>query len=78
MPKTKKFGIKVLALCEALTGYCLQFQIYTGKSDGGQEHGLTHRVVCYLVDPYVDKAYHIYFDNFCRSPEEHLQVEQLE
>ena len=41
MPKKpKKFGIKLWALCESLSGYCLQFQIYTGKAAGGTEHGL--------------------------------------
>ena len=36
MPKKpKKFGIKLWVLCESLTGYCLDFQIYTGKSDKG-------------------------------------------
>ena len=50
MPKKlKKFGIKLWALCEAKTGYCLQFQIYTGKSDTGQEHGLSYRVVFDLL-----------------------------
>ena len=28
--KPKKFGIKLWALCESLTGYYFQFQIYTG------------------------------------------------
>ena len=33
LKKPKKFGIKVWVLCEAKTSYCLQFQIYTGKSE---------------------------------------------
>ena len=69
MPKKpKKFGIKLWVLCECLTGYCLDFQIYTGKSDKGvTEHGLAYRVVFDLIDNYLDKGYHLYFDNFYTS-----------
>ena len=65
MPKKpKKFGIKIWALCQSDTGYCIQFQIYTGKVDSGQEQGLTYRVVMDLMKNYLDKGYHIYMDNF--------------
>ena len=65
MPKKpKKFGIKLWALCEAKTGYCLQFQIYSGKSDTGQEHGLGYRVVFDLLRNYFYKGYRVFFDNF--------------
>jgi hypothetical protein len=47
-----------------LTGYCLQFQIYTGKS---VEHGLAYRVVFDLLKEYLDKGYYVYFDNFYTS-----------
>ena len=37
--KPKKFDINMWVLCEAKTGYCLQFQIYTRKSETeGAEH----------------------------------------
>ena len=56
MPKKpKKFGIKIWALCEAKTGYCCNFQVYTGKVDGAQEHGLAYRVVLDLLTPYLNK-----------------------
>ena len=33
MPKNpQKFGIKLWLLCESRPGYCLQFQVYTGKT----------------------------------------------
>ena len=65
MPKKpKKFGIKVWALCEALTGYCLKFDIYTGKTQGHTEHGLAYRVVFELLENYLNKHHHVYFDNF--------------
>ena len=52
MPKKPtKFGIKIWALAEARTGYCQQFQIYTGKTGDTQENGLTYRVVTDLLSP---------------------------
>ena len=68
MPKKpKKFGIKIWVLCEAATGYCLQFQIYTGKSEGAVEHGLSYRVVFDLMKNYLNKSFRVYFDNFYTS-----------
>lgn len=69
MPKKpKKIGIKIWALCEAKTGYCCNFQVYTGKTDGaGQESGLSYRVVFDLVTPYLNKWHRVFFDNFFSS-----------
>lgn len=39
--KPQKFGIKVCALCDSRTGYCLCFQIYTGI-EGAPEQGLSY------------------------------------
>ena len=65
MPKKpKKFGIKIWACCDAESSYCLRFQIYTGASESGAEQGLASRVVFDLMEPYLDKAYHLYVDNF--------------
>ena len=65
MPKKpKKFGITFWALCEAATGYCCNFQVYTSKEDGSQEHGLANRVVTDLLKPYPGKWHIVYFDNF--------------
>ena len=60
----KKFGMKVWALCEGKTGYCCNFQVYTGKVDGAQEQGLTYHVVFDLLTPYLNKWYSVFFDNF--------------
>ena len=62
--KTWKVGINIWYLCEAQTGYCLQFQVYTGKVNA-QEKALTHRVVTDLLkDRYYHKNHHVYFDNY--------------
>jgi len=64
MPKKPtRFGIKIWALCESLSGYCVQFQIYTGKEDQS-ERGLPYRVVFDLMSKYLGKGYQVYFDNF--------------
>ena len=68
MPKKpKKFGIKIWTLCEAKTGYCCNFQIYTGKSESEQECGLAYRVVFDLLQPFLNKWYQVFFDNFFSS-----------
>ena len=65
MPKKPtKFGIKVWVLCEDQTGYCLQFEVYTSKIDNAPEQGLAYQVVFDLMEPYLNKEYHLYFDNF--------------
>jgi len=66
--KPKKFGVKLWVLAEALSGYCLHFQVYTGKVDDKPEHGLTYRVVMDLMYPYLNKNHMLYFDNFYSSP----------
>ena len=68
MPKKpKKFGIKLWALCESVTGYCLQFQVYTGKVETSVEHGLAYRVVFDLMKHYLDQGYKLFMDNFYSS-----------
>lgn len=67
MPKKpKKFGLKVWVLCEALTGYTLQFQVYTGKIENVVEN-LGYWVVFDLIKLYLNKGYRVYFDNFYTS-----------
>nr|XP_039248883.1 piggyBac transposable element-derived protein 4-like [Styela clava] len=67
--KRVRFGIKVWVLAESKTGYVSKFQIYTGKDPRVQEVGLASRVVYDLIDPFLDKGYHLYVDNFYISTE---------
>ena len=76
MPKKpKRLGVKLWALREATSGYCLCFQLYKGKSDTGQEHGLAYRVVMDLMDGYTNKNHHLYVDDFYASPKLLLDLE---
>ena len=73
--KSKTFIVKLWAMYEATSGYCLCFQLYKGKSDTGQEHGLSYRVVLNLMDGYTNKNHHLYVDNFYASPKLLLDLE---
>ncbi|XP_052826863.1 piggyBac transposable element-derived protein 4-like [Octopus bimaculoides] len=43
--KPTKWGTKVWKVCEAETGYCVNFSVYTGKKyNGNRLHGLGHDV----------------------------------
>ena len=63
-----KIWCKLLVLPEALTGYCLYFQIYTGKCNDKAKHGPMHRVVMDLIALYLYKNHNLYFDNYYNSP----------
>ncbi|UYV67611.1 hypothetical protein LAZ67_5001367 [Cordylochernes scorpioides] len=72
IPKSHaKFGIKHWVLCEAQSGYTLQFDIYAGKaaSTPSSSKGLAFDVVFRLVNNanLLDKGYHIICDNFYTS-----------
>lgn len=65
--KPIKRGIKVWVRADAENGFISEFQVYTGKKDGGPEHGLGYRVVHDLTRKLVGKCYHIFCDNFFTS-----------
>ena len=73
--KPTKFGIKVWEACDSTSGYCLDFDIYTGKSSISSPNGLGYDVTTQLVSPYYGKNHHIYFDRFFTSV--HLSEELL-
>ena len=62
--KPIKWGIKVWTLCESDTGYAYHLQVYTGRENGQQEKGLTHRVCMDLLQPLFDSWIRCYMDNF--------------
>ena len=51
MPKQPvKWGMKLWYICDAQTGYCLGFNVYTGKSeDAAQNIDLGYRVVMRIM-----------------------------
>ncbi|KAK3749026.1 hypothetical protein QZH41_006223 [Actinostola sp. cb2023] len=62
--KPVKRGIKVWVRADAENGFVSEFRVYTGKQDGGPEHGLGYKVIHELTRPLVGKNYHIICDNF--------------
>ena len=62
--KPIRFGIKIWSLCDSLTGYMYNFQVYTGKVDGHAEKNLSSRVVTDLVTPLYNTYAKVCFDNF--------------
>ena len=67
--KPTKWGIKLWVLCDAITGYCLALNVYTGKEDRlAAGLGLTYNVVMKLMSPrYLMCYHHLYADNFYTS-----------
>ena len=61
--KSTKWGIKVWEMCEADSGYCVSFDIYTGRhSQENTTLSLGHEVVDKLASPFYDQNRHLYFD----------------
>ena len=44
-----KFGIKIYEVCEAVSGYIVNWQTYNGKTEQSQEHGHSYRIVFDLL-----------------------------
>lgn len=67
--KPTKFGIKVWMRASSASGYCHEFQVYTGKDARGvPEAGLGSRVVMDLCAKILGKNHVIYMDNYFSSP----------
>ena len=66
---TAKWGIKVWVMADAVSGYCCNLQIYTGKEGNNVEKGLASRVVKDLMENYQGLGHHVYVDNFYTSPQ---------
>ena len=66
--KPIKRGIKIWECADSSNSYVCNFQVYTGRQDGGvTEHGLGYRVVRELTQLFVGKHHHIFCDNFFTS-----------
>ncbi|XP_026728811.1 piggyBac transposable element-derived protein 4-like isoform X2 [Trichoplusia ni] len=75
--KAARFGIKFYELCEAVTGYLLKFEVYTGKKypqtgDSAEDslYGFTSasaKVVLRLMQRFLNKGHCLVMDNFYNS-----------
>ncbi|UYV69929.1 MEGF8 [Cordylochernes scorpioides] len=67
--KPHKYGIKIFQICEAVSGYAYNLDIYTGKDPEQPEHNSIPNLVDRLAKRFYGQGYHIYFDRWFSSPE---------
>jgi hypothetical protein len=70
--KAARFGIKSYELCEGITGYVLNINVYTGKDNTvtGPLAGFTNatsKIVITLAKEYLNKGHTLFMDNFYNS-----------
>lgn len=62
--KPSKRGIKLWIRCDAITGYCFQFEVYLGKPPGKvPKFGAMFHVIDSLTKELRGKNYRLFFDN---------------
>ena len=67
--KPKKYGMKAYMLCDSSNGYCMKFELYTGKVDKKKvEVGITYDLVMRLMKEFRSKGHHLFMDNYYTSP----------
>ena len=63
--KPGKYGMKVWAVCDPLSAYCINLQPYTGRAQGAvRDVGQGSRVILELTDHLTGSGCHITADNF--------------
>ena len=59
--KPHKYGVKMYMLCEASSGYVLDFITYAGLGSS------LRTIVFSLMEPFLGQGYHVFMDNFYNS-----------
>lgn len=64
--KRHRFGVKLFILCDSITGYILNFEVYTGKIEAPEDEKqpVSMKTVLNLLKPYLNKRHVLYVDNF--------------
>ena len=65
--KPGRFGIKAFTLAESSSGYLLNSKIYTGKEGNVVERDLGKKAVLCVMEPFLDKGYYVFMDNYYTS-----------
>lgn len=65
--KPTPWGIKVWCVSCSLTGFLLNFEIYTGKSTVPRPHGTGYHIITKLGQPFLNLNHHFYYDRFFSS-----------
>ena len=67
--KPTKYGIKVWMAADASNGFVTNHEVYLGKQRGRVlANGFGYSIVMELMNPFLNKNHHVYFDNFFSSP----------
>lgn len=70
--KRSRFGIKIFSIVDEATGFLLNSMIYVGKDNqilpDIKTFGYGGAIVLKLLEPYLNKFYHLYCDNYFTSP----------
>ena len=77
--KPTNYGIKVWTAADSKNGYVVNFDVYLGSEEGAPRiHGFCYDVVMKMIEPYINKNHHVYFDNFFSSTVllKHLELQQ--
>lgn len=72
--KRARFGIKIYKLCEATTGFCHGFKIYTGQDRTNRHESASENVVIELSKSIINKGYTLFLDNWYSSPNLFLKL----
>ena len=70
--KRSRFGIKIFALCDAVSGYVHKLSVYIGnerEQAEGTGRGVTHNIVMKLMNGLLNTGRCLYMDNYYNSPE---------
>ena len=65
--KPGRFGIMAFTLAESTSGYVLGSKVYTGKEANVVQKDLGKRAVMLLMEPFLDKGYYVFMDNYYTS-----------
>ena len=65
--KPGRFGIKAFTLAESKSGYVLNSKIFTGRENNEVQRDLGRKVVLSVFQPYLDKGFYAFMDNYYTS-----------
>lgn len=74
--KRSRFELKIYKLCEANTGFCYGFKIYTGQDKILRNDSASENVVMELSKSIMNKGYTLFLDNWYSSPNLFLKLHQ--
>lgn len=69
--KRHKYGIKIFMLCDCLTGFILDFEVYAGSQtyiERYEDLGVAGSTVMTLMKPYLQNGHNLFVDNWYTSP----------